>query len=427
MARRVGEMLVSATPAADRRRSDRMHTEPDACTEEVLDIDGGAPRSVVPRASDRIEAFLGDERPDVPFVVIDLEVVRDRYERLVAAIPDATVFYAVKANPAPPVLELLVDLGASFDVASPGEIDACLAAGADPARISYGNTVKKERWIAYAFAKGVRIFAIDTEAELRKVAVAAPRSTVCCRITCDGAGSDWPLSRKFGCTPALAGRLLLDAAHLGLGVGLSFHVGSQQRDVAAWDRALAPVADCYAMLRAHDVEPKVVNIGGGFPAQYIDNIPDISAYGDAITHSLRRRLGPDLPLVITEPGRYLVADAGLLRTEVVLVGQRNERDERRWVYLDVGVFGGLAETMGEAIRYRLRTRHDGGPTGPVVLAGPTCDSADVLYENHAYRLPLDLRAGDLVDVLSAGAYTTTYSTVGFNGFAPLDAYYLAAR
>jgi ornithine decarboxylase len=111
----------------------------------------------------------------------------------------------------------------------------------------------------------------------------------------------------------------------------------------------------------------------------------------------------------------------------VLVGQRNERDERRWVYLDVGVFGGLAETMGEAIRYRLRTRHDGGPTGPVVLAGPTCDSADVLYENHAYRLPLDLRAGDLVDVLSAGAYTTTYSTVGFNGFAPLDAYYLAAR
>lgn len=375
-------------------------------------------------ASERIERFLLDERPDTPFVVIDLDVVRDRYERLAAAIPDADLFYAVKANPAPPVLELLVDLGASFDVASPGEIDACLAAGADPTRISYGNTVKKERWIADAYAKGVRIFAVDTEPELRKVAALAPASTVCCRMSCDGAGADWPLSRKFGCDPALASHLVLEAAGLGLGVGLSFHVGSQQRDVSAWDRVLAPVAECYAMLRARGIEPAIVNIGGGFPAQYVDDVADISVYGEAITAALHRWLGPDLPFVIAEPGRYLVADAGLLRTEVVLVGRRSTRDERRWVYLDVGLFGGLAETLDEAIRYRLRTPHDGRPTGPVAIAGPTCDSADVLYEKYAYALPLDLAAGDVIDVLSAGAYTTTYSSVGFNGFAPLDAYYL---
>jgi ornithine decarboxylase len=339
-------------------------------------------------ASERIEQFLRDERPDTPFVVIDLEVVRDRYARLVAALPDARLYYAVKANPAPPILELLVDLGASFDVASPGEIDACLAAGADPARVSYGSTVKKERWIADAYAKGVRIFAVDTEPELRKVAALAPGSTICCRMSCDGAGADWPLARKFGCDPLFAGRLSLEAAEHGLGVGLSFHVGSQQRDVSAWDRALAPVARCFAMLRAHGVEPSVVNIGGGFPAHYVDDIADVSVYGNAITQALHRWLGPDLPFVMAEPGRYLVADAGLLRTEVVLVGNRSSLDERRWVYLDVGLFGGLAEAMGEAIRYRLRTPHDGGPTGPVALAGPTCDS------------------------------------VGFNGFTPLDSYYL---
>ena len=123
-----------------------------------------------------------------------------------------------------------------------------------------------------------------------------------------------------------------------------------------------------------------------------------------------------------EPGRYLVADAGVLRTEVVLVSRRSDLDHPRWVYLDCGRFGGLAETMDEAIRYRLRTPHDGTATGPVALAGPTCDSADVLYEKNDYQLPLALAEGDLVDILSAGAYTTTYSSVGFNGFAPLADY-----
>jgi ornithine decarboxylase len=386
-------------------------------TSELIGDDNGQPPA-------RIEEFLRSERPETPFVVIDLDVVRTRYEQFVHALPDATAFYAVKANPAPPILELLVALGASFDAASPAEIDACLAAGADPARISYGNTIKKERWIAEAYEQGVRVFAVDSADELAKVARAAPGATVCCRILCDGAGSDWPLSRKFGCEPIVAGRLLLDAAAAGLEVGLSFHAGSQQRDVDAWSRALALVADCYGMLRTHGVEPAIVNIGGGFPGHYVDRAPAIMTYGSAITAALHHHLGPDLPVVIAEPGRYLVADAGLLRTEVILVARKSDdADEPRWVYLDVGVFGGLGETMAEAIRYRFRTPRTGA-SGPVVLAGPTCDSADVLYEHSGYEMPFTLEAGDLVDVLSAGAYTTTYATAGFNGFAPPTAYYL---
>jgi ornithine decarboxylase len=377
--------------------------------------------------SPRIEQFLRTERPETPFVVIDLDVVRTRYEQFLVALPGVAVFYAVKANPAPPILELLVGLGASFDAASPAEIEACLTAGADPARISYGNTIKKERWIAEAYAKGVRNFAIDSAAELDKVVRVAPGATVYCRILFDGAGSDWPLSRKFGCELPLAGRLLLDAASAGLGVGISFHVGSQQRDLQAWSRALELVAECYAMLRTHGVEPTILNIGGGFPGHYVESAPAICSYGPAIIDALRHHLGPDLPFVIAEPGRYLVADAGVLRTEVVLVARKfDAADEPRWVYLDVGVFGGLGETMAEAIRYRFRTPRRGA-SGLVVLAGPTCDSADVMYEHSGYRMPMTLAAGDLVDVLSAGAYTTTYATAGFNGFAPPAVYYLPPR
>jgi ornithine decarboxylase len=375
-----------------------------------------------------MEEVLASGEEETPFLLVDLDVVKDRFQRLAGALPDVAIHYAVKANPAPEVLTLLNDLGSSFDVASPGEIVRCLGVGVDPARLSYGSTIKKQRDIAWAHERGVRLFAIDSEAELRKVAEAAPGSTVFCRIASDGSGADWPLTRKFGCDPDLALDLLLSAHGMGLEVGLSFHVGSQQRDPEAWDRALATVADIHAVLRANDIEPAVVNLGGGFPASYVEQVPDIAAYGAAIGGSLQRRLGDRRPArVMIEPGRYLVADAGVVQAEVVLVARKSRDDTTRWVYLDVGLFGGLAEVLDEAIRYRICTPHDGGLVGPVVIAGPSCDSADVLYERSGYRLPLALRDGDRVDLLSTGAYTSTYSSVWFNGFPPLRTRYLPAR
>jgi ornithine decarboxylase len=138
--------------------------------------------------------------------------------------------------------------------------------------------------------------------------------------------------------------------------------------------------------------------------------------------AITRHFGNDLPEIIVEPGRSVVGDAGVLQSEVVLISQKSEDDPKRWVYLDVGKFNGLAETMDESIKYRIETPADGGATGPTVLAGPTCDSADILYEKAEYQLPLDLKVGDKVEILSTGAYTSTYASVGFNGFAPLKTY-----
>lgn len=394
-----------------------------------------AAASTHPAPTARIEAFLEQERRETPFLVVDLDVVRDRYRRLDAALPTTELFYAVKANPAPEILGFLVDEGCRFDVASPGEIDMALAAGARPSQLSYGNTMKKRRDIEYAMDRGVRIFSFDAMEELAKIAdvvksrsgsIDPPEVLVLCRILCDGAGADWPLSRKFGCDVDQAVELLINAADEGLSLGVCFHVGSQQRNPGAYRAALTTVAEqISAPLAEAGHRLDAINIGGGFPGTYLAGVPSPEDYGAAIQAAIDELFGPNPPRLMAEPGRYLVADAGVIQTEVVLVARKSIHDQHRWVYLDVGLFGGLAECLGEAIKYPIRTPHaDDAAIGPVVIAGPTCDSADVLYEEFKYQLPMALAAGDLVELISTGAYTTTYSAVAFNGFPPLRAYYL---
>jgi ornithine decarboxylase len=373
--------------------------------------------------TDRIREFLRQRRPDGPCLVVDLDVVRTNYDAFARAMPDSRVYYAVKANPAPEVLKLLADLGSSFDCASVAEIDMALAAGATPDRISFGNTIKKERDVAAAFARGIRLFAVDCVEEVDKIARAAPGAKVFCRILCDGAGAEWPLSRKFGCVPELAIDVLEHAHRSGLDAyGVSFHVGSQQPNPKAWDSALAAASGVFRTLSERGIQLRMVNLGGGFPAKYIKKIPMVKAYGQAISGALRKHFGNRLPETIIEPGRGMVGDAGLIKAEVVLVSKKAEDDPVRWVYLDIGKFGGLAETMDEAIRYPIRTERDRDAKSPCVIAGPTCDSADVLYEKTPYELPVSLSIGDEVLIEGTGAYTTTYASVAFNGFEPLKSY-----
>ena len=370
-----------------------------------------------------IRTFI-DANPDLatPYLVVDLDVVAERYRALARALDGVSLHYAVKANPAPEVLALVRDLGGNFDVASPGEIDMCLAIGARPEQISYGNTAKKQRDIAYAHGQGVRLFSFDSRGELAKLVDAAPGSTVMCRVLCGGAGADWPLSRKFGCEPEMAVELLTEAAASGLGTGIAFHVGSQQRHPEAFDVALREIGWIVSSLAARGVVLDVLNLGGGFPARYHEAIPEPGAYAAAIRAALMEHLPGAEPTLIAEPGRYLVGDAGVIVSEVVLVSTKSAIEDRRWVTVDIGLFGGLAEALDEAIRYRITTPHDGGAAGPVVIAGPSCDSMDVLYDKSDYHLPMALRPGDRVLLHATGAYTTTYSSVGFNGFPPLAAY-----
>jgi len=375
--------------------------------------------------TERIREFLRNRREDGPCLVVDLDVVRDNYRAFATALPDSRVFYAVKANPAPELLRLLASLGSCFDAAAVAEIDMVLAAGAGPERISFGNTIKKERDIASAYARGVRLFAVDCKAEVEKVARAAPGSKVFCRFLFDCAGADWPLSRKFGCDPEMAADVLEHAHRLGLeAVGVSFHVGSQQRRTVAWDEALKTAAAIFRTCAERGIALHMVNLGGGFPTRYLKEVPAVESYGRSIFRALRRHFGNRIPETFIEPGRGMVGNAGVIEAEVVLVSRKSETDRLRWVYLDIGKFGGLAETMDESIRYPIRTPRDGDVSAPCVLAGPTCDSADVLYEKRPYELPVSLEIGDKVLIEGTGAYTATYSSVAFNGFPPLKTYHI---
>jgi ornithine decarboxylase len=371
----------------------------------------------------KVAAFLAHSALATPCLVLDLDRVGENYSALRRALPSAQIYYAVKANPAREILHLLAGLGSCFDAASLQEIEQCLAAGAPASAISFGNTVKKPSAIKAAHAHGVPLYAFDSIEELQKISVHAPGRKVYCRIAVNNIGADWPLSKKFGTSLARARELMHEALSLGLVPhGLSFHVGSQQTGTAAYEMAIAEVAMLFTDLRQAGIELKMLNLGGGFPIRYQDDVPEVDEFGAAIMNAMVTNFGNDLPDMLIEPGRAMVGNAGVVASEVVLVCRRMAEDERRWVYLDIGRYGGLAETEGEAIRYPITA--GGGVTGPVVLAGPSCDGVDIIYEKTPYRLPLDLQSGDRVLIHNAGAYVTSYASQNFNGFTPLAEHYV---
>jgi len=372
----------------------------------------------------RIKAFA--DTHETPFLVVDTATVDRQYDDLTKHFPYARIYYAVKANPAPQIVSLLRDKGASFDIASIFELDKVLALGVSPDRISFGNTIKKAKDIRTFYQKGVRMFATDSESDLRNIAKAAPGAKVYARILTEGSmTADWPLSRKFGCESDMAMDLLILARDLGLEpYGVSFHVGSQQREIGAWDAALGKVKVIFDRLREEDgIKLKMINMGGGFPANYMQRTNDLETYAAEITRFLKEDFYDELPEIVLEPGRSLVSNAGVLVSEVVLISRKSRTALHRWVYTDVGKFSGLIETLGESIKYPIHTEKN-GELENAIIAGPTCDSADIMYENYKYGLPLNLATGDRLYWLSTGAYTTTYSSVEFNGFPPLKDYYI---
>ena len=376
------------------------------------------------------EKFLKfSEKLETPFVVVNLDVVKQNYLNLKQNFPFADIYYAIKANPHDEVVAMLSELGASFDIASRYELDKVLRLGVDPARLSYGNTIKKERDVEYFYEKGVRLFVTDSKEDLKTIAEKAPGSKVYVRILVESTSSaDWPLSRKFGCHPDMAYDLLIQARDSGLTpYGISFHVGSQQRDIGQWNEALVKTRYLMDSLEEEEgIKLQMINMGGGFPAHYVTPANELEDYATEINRYLQEDFGDDRPRIILEPGRSLVGDSGILGAEVVMISKKTNTALFKWVYLDAGVMNGLFETINESIKYPIVTSKDtaGAKTGQVVLAGPTCDSMDIMYEDYKYLLPKSLKVGDRVFFLSTGAYTSSYASVEFNGFPPIKTYIL---
>lgn len=371
------------------------------------------------------------EGRQTPFLVVDLSRIKTKFEEMVELFPKAKIHYAMKASPAVEVIELLAGLGSNFDCASIYELDRVLSVGVEPERISYGNTIKKASHVKYAYDKGIRLYATDSKADLQNIAEQAPGSKIFVRILVQGSETaEWPLSRKFGCHPDMAIDLLVQAKQLGLEpYGISFHVGSQQKDVAAWGDALAKVKYMSDWMKYEEgIKLKMINLGGGFPTNYISEVNPIKVYADEINRYLAEDYADeeDMPEIILEPGRSLVGGSGVLVSEVVLISRKSRTDLTRWVYTDVGLFQGLIETLGEAIKYPVYTpkMETSTDAGTVVLAGPTCDSTDIMYEETNYKLPQELEIGDRIYWLTTGAYTNSYSSVEFNGFPPLEVVYI---
>jgi ornithine decarboxylase len=342
-----------------------------------------------------------------PFLIIDTGIVREKLRRFRAAMPRVRPHYAVKANPDRRILKVLAQEGAGFEIASTAELDLLLPLGVDVAEIFFSNPMRSREADAYAAAKGVRWFVVDSVDELRRMHTVDPAASLYLRIATPNIGSDWPLSGKFGAGAGETREIIATAAKLGADLaGVTFHAGSQCRNPENWRVGIEKARSVFDAMSKAGLRPRMLDIGGGFPVRHVKPIPSIEVIGGVVNEALRAF--PDDVEVVAEPGRYLVSDAGYFVCRVLGTATRSGK---RWMHWDAGLFGGIIETT-EGLKYKLRTDRS-GPDVAWNVAGPTCDSVDVVMRDEP--LPSDLQEGDFIYIRNAGAYTTAYAS-GFNGF-----------
>jgi len=342
-----------------------------------------------------------------PFLILDNAIVREKARRFLAAMPRVRPHYAVKANPDRRVVKALMQEACGFEIASTAELDLLLALGANAAEVFYSNPMKSRQAIAYAAAKGVEWFAVDSVDELRRVHELRADAKIYLRVATPNIGSDWPLSGKFGAGASETREIVATAAKLGADLaGVTFHVGSQCRNPENWRVGMEKARTLFDSMAKAGLRPRLLDIGGGFPVRHVKPIPSIEIIGEVVNEALQAF--PTEVQVIAEPGRYMVSDAGYFVCRVL---GTTTRGGKRWMHWDAGLFGGVIETT-EGLKYRIRTERS-GPDIPWHVAGPTCDSVDVILRDEP--MPSDLQEGDFVYIRNAGAYTTAYASE-FNGF-----------
>jgi len=342
-----------------------------------------------------------------PFLLIDSNIVRQKTRRFKAAMPRVHPHYAVKANPDERVLKTLIEEGAGFEIASIAELDLLMKLGVSAAEIFYSNPMKSRAYLEYAAKKGVEWYVLDSIEELRKIVSVKPDAKMYLRIDTPNIGSDWPLAGKFGTHLADINEIIQEAVKLNADLaGVTFHVGSQCRNPQNWRVGIERAKKVFADMQLAGLNPRLLNIGGGYPVRHIKPIPSIEIIAEVINNAIADL--PDNIRIMAEPGRYLVSDSAYFVCRVVGTATRNGK---RWMYWDAGMFGGVIE-ITEGLRYEILTDRKGSNISWSV-AGPTCDSVDILM--HDLMLPNDIQEGDFIYIPNAGAYTTAYAS-NFNGF-----------
>jgi ornithine decarboxylase len=355
-----------------------------------------------------------------PFFLFDLDRIREKYEAISSAFPGASICYAIKANNHREVLKTLMSAGSRFEIGSKQEAELVLELGISPKDLIFSSPVKLPSHIRDTYKMGIDLFVFDSEEELRKLALLAPSSRVLLRLSVGSEGSLFPLGLKFGAPAEQALSLMQEALNQGLvPFGLAFHVGSQCDRKETWAEALGTASKVWGTLEAEGIPLRCMDIGGGFPIQYIHDVPSI----DEIAQEVRKAITTSCPSgveLMLEPGRYLVGDSAMLVSSVI---GKAERNGENWLYIDASAFHGLMEAL-QARRefpYRVTTARNGGPKKRYILTGPTCDPDDTIM-NEVW-LP-EMQVGDRLYVMSTGAYSFVYSS-NFHGFSTPDIYFMS--
>ena len=348
------------------------------------------------------------KRYNGPVVVISKKQLRSNVARFKSAMPNIRPHYAVKANPNKELLQEVSSEGSFFEVASISEIDAILDLNVDMETVLYSNPVKSVSSIRHAVRAGLIWYSVDCAEEVKKIASLKSDAKLYLRIKVCNEGSIWPLTGKFGADSNDTGFIIRTAQELGIKIlGVTFHVGSQSANLSNWANAIKMGSAVLRELSTHGFKPEMLNIGGGYPLQINGTEPTIEDIGRSITKAVNC-LPPDIQ-ILAEPGRFFAGSAGCLVTQVVGIANRSGE---RWVYLDAVIYGGLMELKADFPISLVSERC--GEQALWTVAGPTCDSLDVMGEKW---LPTHTQVDDLIYIPNMGAYSTSCAT-SFNGFPP---------
>lgn len=353
-----------------------------------------------------------------PFLLVDLNHIEEKYAEIRRNLPGIEVFYSMKANAHPRIVETLVKENASFDITSEAELNLLDKNKVPPERITCLNPIKSIDFLKRLHRSKITVLAYDSFDEVDKIAMHAPGSKLVLRIVVDNEGSDWPLTKKYGVDAAAAIHLLRYAREKDLEpIGLTFHVGSQCRNKNNWVNALFVCETLWARAKKENVNFSFLSLGGGLPIQHNRPIPALEDIGKGIKKMLSSNFKSiDVPLrVAIEPGRAIVGDSGIMVTSVI---GKAKRGNENWLYIDAGVFNGFMETI-DGFTYEIKTTRN-TERKRFTVGGPSCDSMDIPFKNIVLE---DVEIGDKLYVLNAAAYTTVYAS-NFNGFSIPNTYFV---